>query len=502
MLQGNNQRSTRFKSAGVHFFKFIVQSNYLNFYWFIMLNTKSLSGLATRINLFTCAVAVLFLSGCAHQNYMEEGQKFAQSNQYEAAVQQFELALNEEPDNEATKNQLANAQHQLSAWATALDPIADQSLQNNQLGKALLLYGKSAQITKSQHAVTRYKEVYEKLRGNSIIKAKVLTNSVGLNDQTLSAIDGITFSSNPNIKLGFAQSNPIFEIQQSTQDAVTQYISGTQLIANPELVELQHELQSVRNDRHSYERRISNLRSETNSERSHVQQLSGQLQRVEMSMSATNLSPTQQSNYNQQASNLRSQLSNAKSSERSLASDLNDATRSYNRLSEKMHHLASDLSLTPAVVEVPVYSDYVYQEFTQTNSLNGVLYLNIDKVTRTASVAVSSSDTSHPAHPTIDLAANAMSVLSQQQLMPQYNQERYNIGLRLINELIAEHKASFLYQAQDSANLERKMTLLVQHGLVTHKGASENGALILKEMLISEFGQGGIFNINELLHLY
>ena len=318
----------------------------------------------------------------------------------------------------------------------------------------------------------------------------------------LSAIDGITASDTPNVSLSFKQSNPVFEIEQSTQDAITQYISGSQLIANPELVEMQHQLQSIRNDRYHDERQLSHLRNEAHNKRSHIQQLSAQLQNIERAMMATNLSPTQQSNYTHQASNLRSQLSSAKSNERSIANSLNETKRSYNHLSDKMHHLASDLSLTPAVVEVPVYSDYNYQEFTQTNSLNGVLYLNIDKVTRTASVIVSSTDTSHPAHPTINLAANAMSVLTQKQLMPQYSQERYNIGLRLINELIAEHKASFLYQAQDSTNLERKMTLLVQHGLVTSKGASKNGATMLNDMLITEFGQGGIFSINQLLHLY
>ena len=161
MLQSNNHCKSYLKSARVHFFKFIVQSNYLNFYWLIMLTTKSLPTLVTRINSLSCIIFALFLSGCAHQNYMEEGKKFAQSNQYEAAVQQFKLALNEEPDDEATKVQLANAQQQLTTWATKLDPIADQSLTNNHLGKALLLYGKSAQVTKSQHAITRYKKVYQ-----------------------------------------------------------------------------------------------------------------------------------------------------------------------------------------------------------------------------------------------------------------------------------------------------------------------------------------------------
>ena len=54
------------------------------------------------------------LSGCAHQNFMDEGKKYAQSNQYEAAVEQFQLALNEEPDDSNTQQQLKLAQAQLA----------------------------------------------------------------------------------------------------------------------------------------------------------------------------------------------------------------------------------------------------------------------------------------------------------------------------------------------------------------------------------------------------
>lgn len=442
------------------------------------------------------------ISGCAHQNYMEEGQKYVQSNQYEAAVKQFNLALNEKPDDVKTQQQLQQAKDQLQRWATALEPTADIAYQNKNLGKAMLLYGKSAQITKNPRAVERYKSIYQTLRSDSVINAKIKTNKLGFNDVMLNSIDGIKYSDSAKTILAFSQSNPVFEIQQSTQDAVTQYISGSQLIANPELVDMQHELQDIRNSRRHIERDMSNLRHRAQNERSQVQNLQGQLQRVEMMMTASNLSDNQRATYKQQANSLKSQLNTAKRDERDASRDFDHAKSDYRNLGDKMQHLATDISLTPAVVEVPVYSDYVYQEFKQTNSLDGVLYLNINNVVRTAAVAVASTDTSHPAHPTIDLAANPMQVMSQQQLAPQYSQERYKIGLRLIDELIAEHKAAYLFQAQDSSNLETKMTLLVKHGLVNHDGASAKAATTLNQMLVTEFGHGGIFNINQLLHLY
>lgn len=442
------------------------------------------------------------ISGCAHQNYMEEGQKYVQSNQYEAAVTQFNLALNEKPDDVKTQQQLQQAKDQLQRWATSLEPAADIAYQNKNLGKAMLLYGKSAQITKNPRAVERYKSIYQTLRSDSVINAKIKPNKLGFSDVMLNSIDGIKYSDNAKTILAFSQSNPVFEIQQSTQDAVTQYISGSQLIANPELVDMQHELQDIRNSRRHIERDMSNLRHRAQNERSQVQNLQGQLQRVEMMMTASNLSDNQRATYKQQANSLRSQLNTAKRDEREASREFDHAKSDYRSLGDKMQHLATDISLTPAVVEVPVYSDYVYQEFKQTNSLDGVLYLNINNVVRTAGVAVASTDISHPAHPTIDLAANPMQVLSQQQLAPQYSQERYKIGLRLIDELIAEHKAAYLFQAQDSSNLEMKMTLLVKHGLVNHDGASAKAATTLNQMLVTEFGQGGIFNINQLLHLY
>jgi len=467
-----------------------------------MLKTSSVVKSFSKSAPVFLASLLFMLSGCAHQNYMEEGQKFSQSNQYEAAVQQFNLALNEEPDDVVTQKQLQNAKSQLNQWALALEPKADTALKNDNLGKALLLYGKSAQITKSEHSVKRYKSIYAKLRNESMVTANVIANKLGINNTTLNKIDGIRANKSATTSLSFAQSNPIFEIQQSTQEAVTQYISGSQLIENPELVDLQHQLQDLRSRRNQYDHEISSLRNESHNERTHIQRLSSQLQRVEMSLSATNLSNSQLTRYNQQAANLRNQLSNAKRNEKSVAHHLNEAQHSFNSVSDKFHHLSEDLSITPAVVEVPVYSDYVHQEFHQTNTLSGVVYLNVNKVTRTASVSVASSDTSHPAHPTINLAANPLDVLSQQQLIPQYNTEQFNIGLRLINELIAEHKSSYLFKAQDATNLDNKMTLLVQHGLITHEQASSNAVKNLNDMLVTEFGRGGIFNIKKLLHLY
>ena len=362
-----------------------------------------------KIGLMTSAIAIM--SGCAHQNFMDEGKKYAQSNQYEAAVEQFKLALNEEPDDANTQQQLKLAQAQLDQWANALAPIADNAFQQKNLGKALILYGKNAQITKSPHAVKRYKTIYEQLRNQSIVNAKVKSNTLGFDDTMLNSIDGIKYSDTATSTLTFSQSNPVFEIQQSRQDAVTQYISGSQLIANPELVELQHELQDIRNRRRHYERDMSNLRHQAQSQRNEVQNIASQLQRAEMKMTASNLSDNQRASYNQEVNSLRSQLNSVKQQERNSTRDFDHAKSDYRRLGDKMQHLATDISLTPAVVEVPVYSDYVYQEFKQTNSLDGVLYLNINSVVRTAGVAVASTDVSHPAHPTIDLAANPLNVL-------------------------------------------------------------------------------------------
>lgn len=447
-------------------------------------------------------IIFILLSGCAHQNYLDEGLKYSKTNQYEAAVEQFTLALNEQPDDIETQSALANATKNLHDWATALEPKADIALKNKQLGKALLLYGKSAQITKNPYSVKNYKSLYSTLREKSLINAKISPNKLGISDVELNKVEGIKTSKEAKVLLTLSQSNPIFETQQSTHDAVIEYISGSQLIANPEIIELQHQLQNVQSKRHSYHRKQDELRSSYNNANSRVQSLSSKIQRVEMQQLATNLSSQQHANYKQQASSLRSQLSSAKSQKESAKQSLEKIKKSSANLNNKISRIASGLSYTPAVVEVPVYSDYIYQEFKQTNILSGVVYLRVNNAIRTASVNVSSSDVSHPAQPTINLPPNPMTVLSQQQLTPQYNAERFKIGLRLINELVAEHKASFLYKAQDSTNLDQKLTLLVQHGLVTSDGASETALTMLTSMLTAEFGRGGIFNSNQLLSLY
>lgn len=456
----------------------------------------------SRFTLLTTMTILALLNGCAHQNYLDEGLKYVQTNQYEAAVEQFTLALNEQPDDIKTQTALANATQKLHDWATALEPKADAALENGQLGKAFLLYGKSAQITTNPYSVKHYKGLYSTLREKSIIHAQISPNKLGITDVELNKIEGIKANKNAKVLLTLSQSNPIFETQQSTYDAVVQYISGSQLIANPELIDLQHQLQNNRNKQRSHQRKLSQLRSSYNEANSQAQSLSSKIQRVEMRQLATNLSNEQHAAYKQQISTLRNQLSTAKNKKESANKKLSKTKKNAANLSKKINRISNDLSFTPAVIEVPVYSDYTYQEFKQTNILSGVVYLRVNNAMRTASVKVSSSDVSYPAQPTINLAPNPMTVLSKQQLTPQYNSERFQIGLRLINELIAEHKASFLYQAQDSVDLDKKLTLLVQHGLVTNDGASETALAMFTNILTTEFGHGGVFNVNRLLNLY
>lgn len=445
---------------------------------------------------------LFFMTGCAHQNYLDEGKRLINSNRYEAAVEQFTLALREEPNDANTKNNLNIAKNELHKWALALTPKADTAFHANQLGKALLLYGKSAQITKDPHSVKRYKEVYSILRSRSIVNADVVTNGLGFNNSTFAAIDGIITHHSAKDKLSFSQSNPIFEIQQSTQEAVTQYISGTQLIANPALVELQHKLQYVSRQKRSYQQDINEYKNKRSNEQSKIQKLSSQLERIDRSLLASNLSGEQQKTYTNQASSIRNKLTNTKKKEKSAQKNINKAKQSYLQSSNDINHIASALSITPAVVEVPVYSDYIYQQKVQKNVLSGVMHLRVNNITRTATINVASEDISHPAHPTINLAENPMQVLNQQQLTPQYNNELLNIGTRLINELIAEKKSTFLYKAQDASNLEKKLTFLVQHGLITHEKTSPKIVAQLNTILTTEFGHGGRFNINQLLHLY
>ncbi len=445
---------------------------------------------------------LFFINGCAHQNYLDEGLRHINNNQYEAAVEQFTLALREEPNDTNTKNNLNIAKKALYDWALALTPKADVAFHANHLGKALLLYGKSAQITKDVYSVKRYKEVYSILRSQSIVNANVIDNALGFTNETFAAIDGIITHRTSQDTLSFSQSNPVFEIQQSTQNAITQYISGTQLIANPELVELQHKLQQVTRQKHAYLKDINEFTNKHSSEKSTIKKLSAQLQRIDRSLSASNLSDAQQANYTKQATSIRSKLTNAKKKEKNVQKNVHKAKQGYQESNNDINHIAHSLSVTSAVVEIPVYSDYIYQQDIQKNILSGVMHLRVNNVTRTATINVISEDTSHPAHPIINLANNPMQVLNQQQLTPQYKRELFAIGTRLINELIAEKKSSFLYKAQDASDLENKLTFLVQHGLITHQKASLEVATQLNNILTAEFGHGGFFNINQLLHLY
>jgi len=459
--------------------------------------------LGKKLRLSAFFIAFSLLSGCAHQNLIDAGQQLMTHQQYELAVEKFSAALEEEPNDKATLTQLSQAQNSLTQWANNLETQAAIAKQNQQPEKALLLYAKAFEITRSPQANQQYKALYQQLREQSMINVRLDINSTSVSEQVIDAIDGLQLTSDQSAtEIKFSQSNPIFEIEQSQLTVQTQYVSGSQIVANPQLLEMQHSLSHNQREQRENRRDIKSARRNASSLHNTQQQLSSKLSHIEMALTASSLTQAKRSQLNSSLSSVQSSLTRVENQLQHAQSTLSSLRGQYSHLVQDTNNLAHELAHTPATMTVPVYSDYQYPVNQQVNSLTSTLYLSVFGHIRPADITVDSKDQSHPAHPTINLAANSMQVASKAALTPLLIEQRNNVARRLLVELVDERKLGFFYQSKQTLNADEKLALLIKHGLITQQGAIEEVSEKIQQLLIMEYGLGGEFNVNQLLHLY
>jgi len=448
-------------------------------------------------------IGLLTLSGCTHQNLIDAGQQLMAQQQFELAVAKFSAAAKEEPNNVKTAQQLALAKTQLTNWAVNLEQQAKMAEQSQQLEKALLLYGKVFQITHSPTANSRYKTLHQKLRAQSVLDVSLSNKGLKIRPQQVSEVDGLLLSSKRYARvLKFSQSSPIFDIVQSTTTMQTQYVSGSQTIINPELIKLQDAIAHNEEQEHDTDdsidylsRKVRQLQHKKNTLKSQTSSLMAQL-------TASNLNAGQKSQLQQRLAAANYSLAQTNNQMQDRQHSLSALRKLDRRQLEETNALAHDLAYLSPTVQVAVYSDYHYQVQHQTNSLAATLYLTINKQIRPASIRTESTDQGHTAHPTIELAHDPMILSNRNQLAALLNQQRDLAVKGLLTELVDERKLDYYQQAQQAINSDKRLALLIKHGLVTRSGANKQVSEQIKQMLILEYGNGGEFTINKLLHLY
>lgn len=446
---------------------------------------------------------MLFLSGCAHKNFVDAGKELMVQQQYELAVEKFTDALQEQPDNEKTQQHLAQAQHHLDRWAKSLKQSAIQAEENQQREKALILFAKVLQLTQDKQANTNYKRLYEALRRSSMLPVTLSPKSLPINESLIASTDGLYISQQPHATtLTFSQSNPIFEIQQSTKTLQTQYISGTQIVANPALVELQHALAKSQHKERNSKKKMNHISQSIRKLNNQQQRLQAKASSINSQLATSHLSDGQKNSLEQNLSSVNSSIRQIDSTLSEQRQALSSTRQWFNDQRHQSSEIAHHLAHTPATAEVPVYSDYEYPVQEQTNSLTATLYLNINNQIRPANFSVKSTDQSHQEHPIIGLDSDPMVVSNKEQLSPLLIQQRDAITQRVLNEVVDERKLGFYYQAQQAITSDKKMALLMHHALTTQKGAIAEAQQQIEKMLTLEFGQGGTFNVNQLLHYY
>jgi len=453
--------------------------------------------------IFSLFASVFFLSGCAHQNLVDAGQQFMNQQQFELAVDKFSAATKEEPDNQETAQQLILATDQLNAWANNLAQQAALAQQNQQLEKALLLYGKVFQITRSPAANSRYKALYLKLRAQSVLDVTLASKGIKIKPHQINEIDGLVLSTQRYARvLHFSQSTPVYEIEQSSTTLQTKYISGSETIINPELIKIQRSIAHNADQEHDNSNKINYLSRKLSQLQHKKHQLQLKTNSLMAQLSASGLTASKKLQLEQHLATTNYSLAQTSNQMQDRQHSLNVLRKLDRRQLNETNALAHDLAHLSPTVQIPIYSDYQYQVQHQTNSLAATVYLTVNKQVRPSNIRVESSDQSHLAHPLIELAADPMILSNKQQLTVVLKQQQAHAVKRLLVELVSERKANFSREAQQAIASDKKLALLIKHGLVTRAGATNDVSEQIKQMLILEYGRGGEFTVNQLLHLY
>ena len=449
---------------------------------------------------------LLLLGGCTHQRLMETGQRQLQQQRYEQALETYQRALEEKPGDSSTRQQLAQARTALDAWTVEIYRAAKAADQRGESAKALLLFGKVAQLNRDSYAVARYRELHRQLFDNARYQARILDPQQLLGAGAPPAIEDLWLqdsaaASAPALRLSLE--TPIFEVSNSSSELVQKYISGYDKVANPALIDAQHDANGLRDDIDGLAHDVDGLLHDIDKSQRRLDRLARQRHQLEDSLHRAAPGSQQAADLHYRLGRLSEEQQQLEKQRRKQQKKLKKRQRRLSDAHSDLDEVIHALTQLPALIEVPVYSDYQYTVEHQQHKLVATLLLTeADGTVSRQQLTVSAEDDSHGAHPVIDLPANDMSLPSQAEMLPQLYQQAAEQSRQLIARAIDRYRETLWRQAQQSPHAREQFALWVAHGLVRRRGADHPAAMAMRRALELEYGVGGEFRINELLHLY
>ena len=319
------------------------------------------------------------LGGCTHQRLMEAGQQQYQQQRYEQAVASYQRALDEKPGDGQTRQQLTLAQRALDGWLADLRQAALQAEQQGEPAKALLLYAKVTQLNRDNDARQRYQALRQSLADAARFTAK-LTDQQGLVGSAVPTDLRLISDQPPQADNGFtlklSLSTPQFQILQSTSERMQEYVTGYETVANPALLEAQHQIHSLQDEINDLQYRRDKLHRQLRDDDHHLANLQQQRQQQQHNLQYAAAGSPLASQLQQQLKDLDHQLEDARHDRRKHQKKLDNKTHQLGDSRADLAATVVDLSVLPAVVQIPVYGKYHYQVEQLIHRLSATLQLD------------------------------------------------------------------------------------------------------------------------------
>jgi tetratricopeptide (TPR) repeat protein len=448
------------------------------------------AGLRAEASLF---LIVTFLSGCAHTNILSQGDTYAEQGRYELAMVQYDKALQLKPDRDDTRDKFKQAQMSFQHWLQTINDAADVAYDRNQKGRALVLYGKvlASQSSEENHqAETRFQALHSALSNQSLLKVKVSypLPAFGHNIETdiadiIPILDDYTGLPNQR-EYSFALEEFGEKIVEQDEEFVGEYISGAQLVGNPEIDHLQNRI-------HHIHREMKELRRDRKKYKHRIKDAGRTIARIEEEQDDNpELDTEQESKELKQA---KAQLHRARRKLHKINDELEDQE---DRLYNTIHQLAG----TPATIIVDVYSPHSYFVTHSAYILKGEVLVTTAGRTVAYPLEVVDNDSYHDAQPLLDLNADPLVQISAKALSAELHASARIVAQNFIRDEVQEYRAGLLTSAEGAIGINSRFEKLVSYGLSGRNGVSQRVANQMEEELQADYGVQGEFPVNKLLY--
>jgi len=467
-------------------------------------------GITMRLNVaLLITFLVITLSGCTHKRLITAGDDYLTQGKYQQAVEKYQRALNNKPNDKKTIQKFNQASSLFEHWLDTLENAALLAEQEKLFGKATILYAK---LATHRHDI-KYKQKQRQFHQRNLeqyglrIKLNIaqpeLSQAFG---QTLDNILFIDKSSNKTneLTLSFILDDILFSTKNKANLETVEYISAYETIVNPEFEELQHPINSLQKKVKGLRKSVSRLNKFNDKQRIQYQLIDKDLQIAELKIIRVNHNSAVFRKLTQQIYNLKIDLVKQDKRISQTEKEIKSLQREIDADKRDLDDLYIAIQPIPKLIDVPIYREYQYAINTLTQTATSTLSVNsksdyLGKISRHLPVNIHYSDLYHKAHKRIELGADPKDIKTRNQLTQMLYAKVRDKIFSVIEQNIKHYQQELIAKANNNKDIAQRLNQWLISGIISKQGLSSPTVNKVQLQLQNEFGQGGRFNINTLL---